>query len=237
MDLPAFPATRWSLIARLPGQPQQAAALLALYADAVGGYLAAKLAGERRERVEDVVQEVLLDLLAKPELLARAAPGPGSRFRHYLMSLAWGAARNALRRARRRDLPSLDAADDGEEPMVERLSGDLAAADQQAAMDRAWARSLVQQALEELRRWSADGSLEPEAYAVLHANLVAGEPLRAVAARLGLSLATCSRRLARARGLLQQALVERLRLAGELGADEDPAAACSILLAALADPA
>src|ERR1043165_2198938 len=105
-----FPATRWSLIARLPDQPQQAAALVGLYADAVGEYLRRRLIGERRERVDDVIQDVLLDLMRKPELLARAAPGSGSRFRYYLMNLAWLAALNALRHERRRTHASIDAA-------------------------------------------------------------------------------------------------------------------------------
>lgn len=228
MEPSVFPATRWSLIARLGDQPQQVAVLVGLYADAIAAYLAGKLAGERPERIDDTIQEVLLDLLGKPALLARAQPGSGSRFRHYLMNLAWCSARNALRHARRRDHASLDEeADAGVPP----------APDQQRAMDRAWAVSVLQQALEELRRQAGDGRLEPEALAVLQASLVEGQGLRAVAAATGLSLATCSRRLAKARMLLQQALAERLRLAGELGADEDPAQACALLLRALAAPA
>jgi len=221
-----FPATRWSLIARLPDQPQEAAAVLGLYADAIGAYLALKLAGEQPERVADIVQEVLLDLLGKPDLLAQAQPGSGSRFRYYLMNLAWMAARNHLRHARRRDHVSLEGAGAGEV--------DANAPDQHAAMDRAWALSVVQQSLDQLRRWSTDGTLEPEAFTVLTANLIDGRDLRSISAELGLSLATCSRRLARARMLLQQTITERLRLAGELGEGEDPAAACGVLLGALA---
>ena len=233
--IPDFPATRWSLIARLPGQPQQAAVVVGIYADAVGAYLARRLAGERQDRIEDVVQEVLLDLLGKPEVLARAQPGPGSRFRYYLMNLAWASARNVLRHARRRDHTSLDAvADEDDHALAERLAGDPPAPDQQRAMDRAWAISVVAQALDELQRWTRDGTLEPEAFAVLQANLIDGKGLREIGADLGMSAATCSRRLARARTLLQQALAERLRLAGELGADEDPAQACGVLLQALA---
>jgi RNA polymerase sigma factor (sigma-70 family) len=220
-----FPATRWSLIARLPEQPRAVATVLALYADAIGAYVSRKLVGESPERVADIVQEVLLELLGKPDLLAQAQPGTGSRFRHYLMHLAWMAARNHLRYARRRDHAGLDAIGDG--PAAE--SG------QQAAMDRAWALSVVQQSLDQLRRWAADGTLEPEAFAVLTGSLIEGRDLRSLSAASGLSLATCSRRLARARTLLQQTITERLRLAGELAADEDPAAACAVLLAAVAE--
>lgn len=229
----AFPATRWSLIARLPDHPQQAAVLVGLYADAIGNYLGRKLAGERADRVEDIVQEVLLDLLRKPEVLAKAQPGSGSRFRYYLMNLAWFSALNVLRHARRRDHPSLEATAEAEDPA---RAGHPPAPDQQRAMDRAWAVSVIQQAMDELTQRTRDGSLEPEALAVLQANLVHGQSLREVSASLGIPLATCSRRLARARTLLQQSITERLRLAGELAADEDPTRACAVLLDALAEP-
>ena len=229
-----FPATRWSLIARLPEHPQQVAVLIGLYADAVGAYLARKMAGEKLDRIEDTVQEVLLDLLGKPEVLAKAQPGSGSKFRYYLMNLAWFSALNILRHARRRDHTSLDAVTDADDhAQVERLAGDAPAPDQQQAMDRAWAISVVQQAMEELQRWTRDGTLEPEAFAVLQANLIEGKGLREVGEDLGISAATCSRRLARARTLLQRAIADRLRLAGELGAHEDAAQSCSVLLQAL----
>ncbi|MBA3699222.1 MAG: sigma-70 family RNA polymerase sigma factor [Planctomycetes bacterium] len=230
-----FPATRWSLIARLPDQPQQAAALVGLYADAVGEYLRRRLAGERRERVDDVIQDVLLDLMRKPELLSRAAPGSGSRFRYYLMNLAWLAALNAIRHERRRDHASIDAAGEDDSPMVDRLASDVPAPDQRQAMDRAWALSVLQQALDDLQRWAGDGTLEPEAYAVLKANLIDGKTLRDVAKELGIPLTSCHRRLAKARMLLQQAIVERLRLAGELGAEEDPARAAQVLMELVAN--
>ncbi len=42
-----FPETRWSLIARLADQPEQAAVVVELYADSVGRYLRAKFAAEQ----------------------------------------------------------------------------------------------------------------------------------------------------------------------------------------------
>jgi RNA polymerase sigma factor (sigma-70 family) len=230
-----FPATRWSLIARLPDHPQQVAVLIGLYADAIASYLAGKLHGERRERIEDTIQEVLLDLLNKPEVLAKAQPGSGSRFRYYLMNLAWLSALNHLRHARRRDHSSLDAVGDADDQApIEQLSAAPSTPDQQVAMDQAWAVSVVRQALDDVQRWSTDGTLEPEAYAVLQGNLIDGTGLRELGAAMGMSLATCSRRLARARTMLQQAIADRLRLAGELRAEDDPAQACTVLLAALA---
>ncbi len=231
----SFPATRWSLIARLPEHPQQATVLIGLYADAIGGYLALKLIGERAERLEDIIQDVLLDLLGKPEVLAKAQPGSGSRFRYYLMNLAWLSALNHLRHTRRRDHTSLDAtADEDDHARIDQLAGEIPAPEQQAAMDRAWAISVVQQAMEELQRWATDGTLDPEAYAVLRANLIDGKGLREIGADLGLSAATCSRRLAQARQLLQQTIAERLRMAGELRPDDDPLQACTVLLELLA---
>jgi len=215
-----FPATRWSLIARLPGQPADAALLVGLYADAIGVYLQAKLAGERPERIADVVQEVLLDLLGKPEALARAKAVSGSRFRHYLMHLAWQAALNVLRAYRRRDAPPA-----AEEPVIDGTY--------EAGMDRAWALSVLHQAMDELRAACADGRLAPECLPILTSQIIDGRPLREVAKDTGLSLATCSRRLALARTHLHAAIVERLRLAGELAPDEDPHMAGSRLLALL----
>jgi len=216
-----FPKTRWSLIALLPGAPAQAGVVLGLYADAVGGYLERRLAGESAERIADVVQDVLLDLLGKPDLLARAQPGDGSRFRYYLMDLAWGSARNALRRLRHRD--GLAVPDDHDD----------SAAHATAAMDRAWASAVVQQALNEVAEAARAGTLEADCWTVLDFNLLQGLGLREVATRTGLSLATCSRRLARARAVLQTAIADRLRLAGDLGPSEDPAAACEVLLGRL----
>ncbi len=236
MTAVTFPATRWSLIARLPEHPQHVAVLVGLYADAIGAYLAMKLSGERRERIEDTVQEVLLDLLAKPEVLAKATPGSGSRFRYYLMNLAWLSARNHLRHARRRDHSSLDArSSDGGPARIDALADESSAAETgDAAMDRAWALSVVRQALDDLQRWTADGTLEPEAFAVLEANLIGGQGLREIGVAMGMSAATCSRRLARARMMLQRTIADRLRLAGELGANDDAGRACAVLLESLA---
>lgn len=232
-----FPATRWSLIARLPSQPQQVNVVIGLYADAISEYLHRKLATEQRHRVEDVVQDVLLDLMRKPELLAKAQPGSGSRFRYYVMNLAWMSALNTLRSQRRRDRSSIESADPGDDEKGLELAGATPAPDQVRDMDRAWALSIVHQAIDELRRWSLSGVIEPEAFTILFASLVEGRPLREVSAELKIALGTCHRRLARARTLLQEAIVQRLRLAGELGAEEDPAHACAVLIESIEVPA
>lgn len=231
----AFPNTRWSLIATLPHQPQQVGTLIAIYADAIGAYLHTRLVGERVERVDDIVQEVLVDLLGKPEVLAKAQPGQGSKFRYYLMNLAWLGALNALRHHRRRDHAAPEAHDpDGEDvARVEQLNAAVPAPEQ-AAMDRAWAVGIIQGALEDLRVLVSGGRLQPDALQILQRNLVDGHALRDIAADLGVPVATCHRRCAHARAALQEAIAERLRLVGELGPADDPAAACDVLLAAIA---
>ena len=225
-----FPATRWSMVARLEGGPQEAAPLLALYADAIGAYLRAKLADERPDRIEDVVQEVLLGLLHRPEAMARAAPGAGSRFRHWLMHIAWQAALNHLRHLRRRDLPALDPSIDAGQPPAD----DAVPVEQQGAMDRAWALSVLRQAMEDARTDASAGRLDPEALRVLTAHLIDGRALRDIAAATGLSLATCSRRLAEGRRHLQRSMADRLRLAGELAEGDAPEAAGARLIDLLA---
>jgi len=102
-------------------------------------------------------------------------------------------------------------------------------------MDAAWAQAVVAQVFAELRQAVADGRVASESERVLRAHLVEGRPLRAICAEIGLPLATASRRLAEARRFVQDAIGERLRLAGELGADEDARAAGARLIAALAE--
>jgi DNA-directed RNA polymerase specialized sigma24 family protein len=234
--LNAFPATRWSLIARLPDQPQHVGVLLELYADTIGTYLAMKLRSERPERVQDVVQEVLLDLLGKPEVLSRAQPGEGSRFRYYLLNLAWRSALNAIRRERRRDVPSdgiASAAADDESLPVDHLASHLPAPDQRVIMDRAWAIGVVQQALDEVQRWAHGPEGDRVGHELLHATLLQGRSLRDAAATAGIPLASASRRVIAFRARLQTAITERLRLAGELASTDDPTQACTVLLDAL----
>ncbi|MBA3685945.1 MAG: sigma-70 family RNA polymerase sigma factor [Planctomycetes bacterium] len=217
-----FPETRWSLIGRLGERPAEATTVVETYAGSIDRYLRRRLAGCDASTADDVVQDVLVHLLDHAEVLARARAAPDSRFRHYLMTVAWNEARNALRRRRPRasDVSTNDAEIAvGPEEMV--------------AMDRAWAESVLARAWAELHAWAADGTIDGEVPAVLEASLVEGLPLREIAERLGIGLATASRRLAHGRTLVQGAITERLRHAGELGEHEDAAVACARLLALL----
>lgn len=213
-----FPATRWSLVARCGDDGGAATALVERYADAVHRYLGGKLPDLDPALLDDLVQEVLLALLQRPEILARARAGGDSRFRYLLMRVAWNAARNALRRLRNRqprivDPADLDAALSGvrdEDPVEDR------------DMDRAWALSLIDRGWRELRAWTEEGLLPTECLPVLDRHLVQGQGLRQIAAELDLALATCQRRLSAGREALARSLATALSEAGELGEGADP---------------
>lgn len=220
---PGFPDTRWSLVGRL-GQDGVASLVVERYAAAIDRYLRMKLPTEaRRPDFADLVQDVLLHLLERPDVLAQAKPGVGSRFRHYLMAVAWNEARNALRRQRR-------VADQQVALNEETQALSAPEADQALLMDRAWAAAVVGRAWADLHRAAADGSVEGEVMRILSASLIGGRSLRDLASETGLSLATCQRRLARGRLLLQQAMGESLRQAGELDPGADLGTACDRLL-------
>ncbi len=235
-----FPDTRWSLIGRLAEQPDQVAVVMELYADPVGRYLRHKLASEKGSaRLDDVVQEVLVYLLEHPDLLARAKPGEieagqASRFRYFIMTLAYNAARNALRRHTHGREMNAAMGEDGETTVAEALAiSREPSSESVVAMDRAWAESVLAAAWRDLAAWAEDGTLEAEIPRIVKANLVDGRNLRDVCAELDMPLATCHRRLARGRTYLQKAIADRLRQAGEINLTEDGAAACEVLLGAL----
>ncbi len=219
-----FPATRWSLIARLTEQPEAVREVVEIYADAVARYLVMKFPREHGAgRLDDVVQEVLLALIEKPEVLARARRGDGSRFRYLLMRVAHNAARNAVRRLADRHLvvsqTVAEWADDAET---------LATPD--PGMDQAWARSLIDIAWDELRAWVREGVVPADCLIVAETHLLHGAHLRDIAADQGIGLGTCHRRLARARHLLRRSIIDHLRATGEIGADEDEETACDAIL-------
>lgn len=225
-----FPETRWSLIRRLGDRPEDAATLVDLYCDGIVRYLRRRLDHDlSADDVDDIAHEVLVQLLEHPEVLAQARPGPGSRFRYLLMTVAYNAARNVWR-ARRRNAARTVATEhpDRTEPGAEAA----AAPEPEAlrAMDRAWAESLLTSAWNDVRGLADERRLEPEAVAILEDSLVRGIGLRRIAQARGLTLPTCQRRFARARTYLQQAITARLRQAGELPPGADPASACDLLL-------
>lgn len=229
-----FPDTRWSLINRLTSDPDQVGLLVELYADGIARYLDSRFPSERlRGHRDDLLQEVALDLLRKPEVLARARAGEGSRFRYLIMTMAANAARNYLRREERHDRlqPPIASSTTWVGISIEQVS--LPQEDERSAMDRAWATSLLTRAFEDVEAWVADGTLDSCSARILREHLVEGRPLREIASDLGLPLTSCHRRLAKVRTYLQATIVDRLRATGEVNGRLDPAEACDLLLSAL----
>jgi DNA-directed RNA polymerase specialized sigma24 family protein len=216
MTLP-FPDTRWSLVASVGNGSLPAGRLVGLYADAVARYLRVRFPDQPGYAVDDAVQEVLVWLLEHPDVLARAAPGPGSRFRHWLMAVCQRAARNAFRRHVQGG-PAIDP--------------EIAAPEQpvDAGMDRAWAESVLQGAWRDLDGLVRSGVLDPQCLAAVEDHLVRGMTIRAIATARGLGLGTAHRRLQSGLAALRSGIQERLGAAGDAG---DPDAVFRILGEAL----
>jgi DNA-directed RNA polymerase specialized sigma24 family protein len=221
-----FPNTRWSLIARLAQEAGGHATLVELYAPAIARYLATRFPSEQSQGVlDDIVQEVLIDLIDRPELFAAAKPGAGSRFRYVVMNAAYLLARNARRRVGKRaheDVHLVDAEDASAVPV-----------DTMAAMDRAWAESVLTAAWNEVAAWVDEGVLDRGTVEMLEQHLVRAVPLRDVAKQVDLPLATCFRRVAKGRTYLQKAIIDRLERAGEIPLGSDAAQASERLLEAV----
>jgi DNA-directed RNA polymerase specialized sigma24 family protein len=235
-----FPETRWSLIGRLAEQPDQVAVVVELYADPIARYLRVKFGSDHSSsRIEDVIQEVLVYLMEHPQIIARARPGDtpagsASRFRYFIMTLAFNAARNAWRRSEHGKEMNGSLGDGTDATVADALAVAAQPDDELARlMDRAWAESLLALAWRDVRAWAGDGTLETEIPRILELHLIERHNLREVSDILHVPLATCHRRLARGRTYLQKAIIDRLLQAGEIAHEGDGLAACAVLLAAL----
>ena len=150
------------------------------------------------------------------------------------MTLAYNAARNALRRYTHGREMNSAMGEDGETTVAEALAIARQPTNEAVlAMDRAWAESVLAAAWRDISAWADDGTLEAEIPRILRENLMDGRNLRDICADLDMPLATCHRRLARGRTYLQKAIADRLRQAGEINLTEDGSAACEVLLGAL----
>lgn len=188
-----FPPTRWSLVGNAPAG--DAGALVERYADALARYLRRRFPDLPAADFDDLVQEVLMHLLQRPELLAGASPREGGRFRYLLATVALNLARNVVR-GRRRQAAREQALPEGQ-PVAEE------------DVERAWRESALAAAWADLRGWAAAGEIEPQIPGLLEEHLASGVPVRELADRHGLSLATCQRRLAKGRTWLRKAFDTR----------------------------
>lgn len=216
-----FPATRWSVIHHLDERTAAAGVLLEHYVPAIRAYLGLKFSDQQAETIDDLAQEVLLDLLEQPAVLAKAAQDTGRRFRYYLMGVAYNLARNAQRRLRQRPTRIAD-----DQIAVEAQSGNPT---EQACMETAWAVGLVERACEDVRGWEEAGHLPPGSMAMVDESLFCGRGVRAIASVRDLSPATCARRIAAARQLLIKSLCDHLIAAHEMNAADGPDAAFALL--------
>jgi RNA polymerase sigma factor (sigma-70 family) len=189
-----FPQTRWSLVGKVAGGG--AGPLIERYATGIAAYLKLKFPDLPGPDLDDVTQEVLLHLLSHPDLLTGAKASDHGRFRYYLATVAFNQARNVVRSLRRS--AAHQAHLDHEPTFVP------------TEVDQAWESAALTAAWQDLRGWVASGEIEAEAVDLLERHLGEGIPLRDLAHASGLSLATCQRRVAKARTWLQEAVQIRL---------------------------
>ena len=219
-----FPATRWSLIRSLgTGSDLAIQELLQHYAPAIEIYIRRRLSNEAPLGImDDIVQDVLLDLFKRQDVLARAQSGEKSHFRYLLMRVAYNAARNARRRLQRGNQQTVVHLDDDSIAGFLELERDLNLEEQQS-MDRAWGLSVVEQAIADCLAWSVDCSVDQESLTALSLELDEGLNQRDIAERMSLSLATAHRRLARGRMMIRKAMVDHLMASGEcvVGGEEE----------------
>ncbi len=194
-----FPPTRWSLVGRASTDHGDAAQVVERYADCLQRYLRIRFPSLAQADFEDLVQDVLLHLLERPGLLTGASPSEHGRFRYYLATVALNQARNAWR-SRCRERHHEQLLGDAQEGLLDASLHEV---------DASWRESLLAQAWSDLRGWAASGELESEIPQLLEEHLLGEVPLRDLAERHGLSLATCQRRIAKGRTWLQRAIATR----------------------------
>lgn len=214
-----FPGTRWSLVYALKdGSTDAMVRILQLYAPSIEIYLRRRLVNEVPfHLLDDIIQDVLLDLYERKEVLAQAQPGDSSRFRYLLMRVAYNAARNARRKLQRGDRCSAPTAvlESSSEALDVTAVGEDLSVSERRAMDRAWGLSIVQQAVRDCLAWSDEKPTDQEAIAAVRLEWEEAVSQREIAKRLKLSLATAHRRLATGRMLVRRAMIDHLIALGE----------------------
>ncbi len=196
--------TCWTLIqAAAHGAAYERDAFARRYYAPVEAYLGARWSGNRllQER-DDAVQEVFFEFFRQGGVLERTVRGAPGGFR----ALLYGVARNVARRvetaqARAREHPPESALNlDAVERDEATLSG---------AFDRAWALSLMREALElQTRRAQDAGQQAVRRIDLLRLKFEENLPVRAIAERWGAERSAVHEEYRRARGEFKQALFD-----------------------------
>jgi len=196
-------STCWTLIrGAAGGNAEDRDEFARRYASVVTAYLQARWRGSAHlQDVEDALQEVFLDCFKQNGALDRVDSGRGGGFRGFL----YGVTRNvALRietaKARRRERqPSTSVDLDGMERQERSLS---------RAFDRAWAQSVMREALVELRRTAdALGERAAKRYELLRLRFQNGLPIREIAGRWETQPEHLYREFAKAKAEFRDALL------------------------------
>ncbi|GDX79196.1 RNA polymerase subunit sigma-24 [Deltaproteobacteria bacterium] len=205
-----FPETRWTLVLRAgragAREPRALEELLSLYWRPVWVYLRAR--GASAEDAEELTQELFAELFA-----GGASPdvsGERGRFRSWIKACAthhhlrWLESGRALKRGGGARFVAMDTA------LLERVAAD--ATDPEAALDQAWAATVMERALSRLRA-EYDAGDRVGGFALLERFFGAGEApsYRVAAAESGMSLPQLKAFVHRGRVRFRELVAEEVR--------------------------
>ncbi len=219
-------STCWTLIGgAAAGNPEDRTEFVRRYAPVVRAYLQARWGSSaHRQDLEDAVQEVFVDCFKENGALERVDREGRGGFRAFL----YGVTRNIALRietAKRRHMerqPStglgLDALEQGERSLSR-------------SFDRAWAQSVMREALAELRHYAdTRGDRASKRYELLRLRFQDGLPIHEIARRWKVEPALMYREFAKAKIEFREALVAVVGSQNPNAGREEVAYECAQLL-------
>jgi RNA polymerase sigma-70 factor (ECF subfamily) len=201
--MPASSSTCWTLIeGAAKGNATDRESFAVRYGPAVRAYLDARWQGSPLlADAEDALQEVFLECFRDGGVLGRVLADRPHRFRGFLHGVSRNvASRWEERRAKRRP-----------EPLAcpEELAGDHDCGNPDRAYDRAWARTIMLIATERLEDMARNGSPALRRRVdLLRLRFSEGLPIRAIAARWGISPRRAHKDYTYAREAFREKLLE-----------------------------
>ncbi|MEZ6195587.1 MAG: sigma-70 family RNA polymerase sigma factor [Planctomycetota bacterium] len=198
-------ATCWSLIGRAARADREAREIFVQrYYPVVASYLQTRWRGlPAAERLGDAVQDVFAECLRAGGVLERIDELRSRSFRGFL----FGVVRNVARQHEKGRLRGPDALD---ERLEESLEADDSTASQ--VFDRAWARAVVDEALELQRRRARRDRDADRRIVFLRQRFFDGLPAREIARLHDCDPALVHRELSRGRAEFEECLVATLKL-------------------------